>query len=116
VPDQGLLDLPHQRADLQRIGTDQQRAQVVMNAAGVCLRRAGEHRPRRRLAESRDARIRRDLDDGTGHRFLDVAHTVPPLHLQRPAHDVDRNPRDAKLAHLSPEPVAAELYLGQAGV
>src|SRR5262249_12449958 len=102
VADQRFLDLTHERRNLERVGADEERAQIVMNAGGIGLGGAGKDRPRGCLAPPDDVGVGADLDDSTGHRFLDIANAVPALHLQGPANHIDRNAGNAQLAHRCP--------------
>src|SRR5215204_5655773 len=81
------------------VGADQERPQIMVDAGRIRLRGAGKDRPRRRLPPTDDAGVGADLDDGAGHRLVDVADPVPALHLQGPAHDVDGEAGYAQIRH-----------------
>ena len=90
----GLFDLAHQRRDLERVGADQQGAKIVMNADGIGLSRAGEDRPGATSPHPTTPILVLIFNNGAGNRFLDVADAMPALHLERPAHHVDRDVGD----------------------
>ncbi len=99
MADQRMVGRRHQPGEVERVGADEERPQVMMDGKGVGLGGAGEDRPRRRLAPPRDAAIGNQFDDDARHGALDVADAVPPLHLERPAHEIDLDAGDAQIAH-----------------
>jgi hypothetical protein len=102
----GMVGIDHQCLDPERIGADQQRAQVDIQRRHIALDGAGEHRPGRRIAPAGDARVGLELEDGILDRARDVARAVPAHQAHRNIGDEDRCRRDLDLLQDETSPLS----------